>query len=246
MNLYLESKLYSSYADFNRELRLRKARMVIAILNANIDLAKCNVLDIGTGSGFLAWEISKISRSVVSINISDERIVKDGYKFIIVSDERLPFKDFSFDVVISNHTIEHLPNQKLHLNEIHRVLKENGLLYLATPNKYTITDPHYKIPFLGYLPYSLKKFIIRRFKNKEFDTYPLGYKDIKKLINGKFDLQDFTLRVVKNPYRYELDVLPILKPLLLMTPEVILRIVFFFMPSIIVLLKKKRCDDRKI
>ncbi|MCM8827299.1 MAG: methyltransferase domain-containing protein [Candidatus Omnitrophica bacterium] len=229
----------SSYADFNQEVRLRKARMVIAILKANIDLTKCNVLDIGTGSGILAQEISKISRSVVSINICDERIVKDGYKFIIVSDERLPFKDFSFDVVISNHVIEHLPNQKLHLDEIHRVLKENGLLYLATPNKYTIIDPHYKIPFLGYLPYSWKKFILRRFKKKEFDTYPLGYKDIKRLIKGKFDLKDFTLQVIKNPYMYELDVLPILKPILLMIPEVVFRIFSLLMHSIIVLLKKR-------
>jgi SAM-dependent methyltransferase len=47
----------------------------------------------------------------------------------------LPFPARSFDVVLSNHVIEHVLNQRLHLGEIRRVLADRGVCYLATPNR---------------------------------------------------------------------------------------------------------------
>ena len=70
----------------------------------------------------------------------------------MVTDENIPFPDGTFDVVITNQVLEHVPDAGLHLREIRRVLPDDGVVYLATPNKWWLTDPHYKMPFISWLP----------------------------------------------------------------------------------------------
>lgn len=45
----------------------------------------------------------------------------------------LPFKDNSFDVVLCNHVIEHIPDETKALSEIYRVLKPKGFAVLQVP-----------------------------------------------------------------------------------------------------------------
>ena len=50
--------------------------------------------------------------------------------------QSLPFADSSFDLVISCETIEHLPQVLDALQELHRVTRRNGKLFLTTPNHF--------------------------------------------------------------------------------------------------------------
>jgi SAM-dependent methyltransferase len=61
----------------------------------------------------------------------------------------LPLKNSSFDAALSLATLEHLDEPDLHLREIHRTLKPNGILILTTPS------PRGK-PVLEFLAYRLK------------------------------------------------------------------------------------------
>ena len=45
----------------------------------------------------------------------------------------LSFSDNSFDIIICNHVLEHIVNEKQALNEIYRVLKPGGLAILQVP-----------------------------------------------------------------------------------------------------------------
>jgi SAM-dependent methyltransferase len=63
--------------------------------------------------------------------------------------EPLPLKDNSLDAALSLATLEHLDEPDLHLREIHRALKPNGILLLTTPS------PLGK-PVLEFLAYRLK------------------------------------------------------------------------------------------
>lgn len=64
--------------------------------------------------------------------------------------ERLPYKDSSFDLITSIHTIEHLTDTDQYLAEIYRVLKPGGYLFIATVN---LAALHYRLMLLfGFLP----------------------------------------------------------------------------------------------
>jgi len=59
----------------------------------------------------------------------------------VVSDFRfLPLKNEAFNLVIFNHSLEHVPNPYLALNEAKRVLKKNGTLKVAFPNHFSVAS----------------------------------------------------------------------------------------------------------
>jgi len=64
--------------------------------------------------------------------------------------QQMPFSDNEFDVVICNHVLEHVPDDRTALREIFRILKPGGYAILQVPTAYgmekthedaTITDP---------------------------------------------------------------------------------------------------------
>lgn len=231
--------VYSSHAAFVEKSRSSKAKKIISILGRYKDLSTCAVLDIGTGSGHIIQEIAKHCKTAVSVNISDERIVTEGYEFYLVKDEILPFAEQSFDVVITNHVIEHTPQQSLHLSEIHRVLKKCGIVYLATPNKYTFIEPHFNLPFLSWLPIQWATLYLNFLRHKTWDVYPLSKKKLYYLVDTHFKSEDITLSVVKNPDAYGISIPPLCANLIQRTPLPILKILCTFVPTFILILKTK-------
>lgn len=45
----------------------------------------------------------------------------------------LPFKDDSYDIILCNHVLEHIPNDIKAMQELYRVLKPNGMAFLQIP-----------------------------------------------------------------------------------------------------------------
>jgi len=233
------NKKFSSHFASGEESRFAKANKIIAILSDFTNLKNCNVLDIGTGSGHIAYKLGEICKKVNSINISDERMVKENYDFRIVVSEILPFENESFDLVISNQVIEHVPNQKLHIAEINRVLKNDGICYLATPNKFTIMEPHFKLPFLSYLPNKIANLYTNLFRKKDWDVYSLSRNKIFNLCKNNFETKEFTLNVLKNPEKYRLDGSKTKLNILNAIPNLFKKILMPIIPSFIFILKKK-------
>lgn len=141
--------------------RISKAKKIIKVVGQQLDTKsrRLRILDIGTGNGEIAAYIGR-HHDVTSIDIHDHRAATCHYDFCL-SAEALPFKDRYFDVVISNHVVEHLKDQRLHTSELLRVVKDSGCIYLATPNRHWPYEVHYRLPFLHYLPY---KYFIRTLK----------------------------------------------------------------------------------
>lgn len=61
---------------------------------------------------------------------------KKNVIFATASATAIPFKDNSFDVILMNHVLEHIPDEELTLREARRVLKKDGLVWLACPTSY--------------------------------------------------------------------------------------------------------------
>lgn len=187
--------------------RKRKARKIISILQKFKDLKNSRVLDIGIGYGIITSELSCYCKQVIGVDIIDARKNAKGYEFKKIKDTILPFEDNSFDIVISNQILEHVRNQKEHINEIHRVLKKGGICYFATPNKFWVIESHYKLPFLSMLPKILANFYLGVFRKDAvpYNIKILSYNQILKLISDKFLVQDFIFEVMKNPKEYHLE-----------------------------------------
>jgi len=54
----------------------------------------------------------------------------------------MPFPDDDFDVVICNHVLEHVPDDRKAIREIFRVLKRNGYALLQVPADYSMEHTH--------------------------------------------------------------------------------------------------------
>jgi SAM-dependent methyltransferase len=97
------------------------------------------------------------------------------------------FPDGHFDVVISNHVIEHVGDsiaQRRHLAELRRVLGPAGVGYLAVPNRWQIVAPHYRLAFLSWLPHAWRPPYLRlRQRGSHYDCRPLNVPQVEALLH---------------------------------------------------------------
>ena len=138
------------------------------------------MLEAGTGSGGIAHYFGthpQLRCEVDAVDVHDNRLVTEGYNYHQVHDTHLPISDRTFDVVLTNHVIEHVGDkqaQRAHLAELHRVLRPDGVGYLAVPNRWMLVEPHYKLAFLSWLPYEWRTPYLRAMgKGDEYDCEPL-------------------------------------------------------------------------
>jgi ubiquinone/menaquinone biosynthesis C-methylase UbiE len=234
------NKSEKSHAILDEKSRKVKTSKIVSILKANYPkLKSATIVDIGTGAGYIAQGLANNSKKVISVDVTDERKVKKGYKFVLVKDERLPFDDNSIDIIISNHVIEHVQDQLLHIQEMHRVLKKGGIIYLATPNKYWLTDPHYRLLFVSWLPRGLAQRYVKAFRGKDWDVYPIQYSKIKTHAQNKFMFKKVVIDIIKSPDQYHLDTFKQIQPIMVRVPYKVLEIFHIFIPTIITVMVKK-------
>lgn len=76
-----------------------------------------------------------------------EQPVPEGYIFVRsdLNNAQLPFENETFDAVVASHIIEHVNDQLGFLEEIFRVLKIGGLIYIECPSVRSLRFP--SMPF---------------------------------------------------------------------------------------------------
>ena len=176
------------------------------------NISNKKILDVGGGVGIISSELSKNNFCVnLELDFESLKICKEKndskINVICGSMLNLPFKDGSFDVLISAHVIElakaidlkqeklkNLPNVNNLILEKNRVLKNNGLLYLTTPNyNYNYSKNKLKFPELESV---LSKFF-SEFTILFYNTIPkisnkkrLNFSNIIPKIRSKFEDPD--------------------------------------------------------
>jgi len=106
-------------------------------------VANKKVLDIASGNGYGTKILAEATASeVIGMDI-DEKAVEEAnkiyelenLKYKVGSAEEITEADKSFEVITSFETIEHLHNQEKYLSELKRVVTDDGLVFISTPNK---------------------------------------------------------------------------------------------------------------
>jgi SAM-dependent methyltransferase len=101
------------------------------------------VLDAGCGSGYgTDFLASQGAKYALGIDISPEAIAyaqahyqRDNLEYRVMDVTEPDLNDGSFDVIVAFELIEHLQNQERFLAEMARVLKNDGLFIISTPNR---------------------------------------------------------------------------------------------------------------
>jgi ubiquinone/menaquinone biosynthesis C-methylase UbiE len=175
--------------SLQRESRRAKATKIATLVGRRRPLAGARLLEIGTGAGIIASLLAEQvgpTGTVISVDVDDLRTVTDGYEFRAVEGVELPFPDDDFDVVVSNHTIEHVGGpgaQLVHLSEIARVLRPGGVCYLASPSRWALVEPHFKVPMLSWLPSSVRTRALRWSRRGQvYDISPRTQPELLALI----------------------------------------------------------------
>lgn len=103
------------------------------------------ILDLGTGSGYLAFPFAESYKQteVVGLDIVEKTLEENQRKaeldrltnlhFVNYDGIDFPFEDDSFDIVITRYALHHFPAIYDTFGEISRVLKKNGILFLSDP-----------------------------------------------------------------------------------------------------------------
>ncbi len=98
------------------------------------------LLDVGCDRGDVTKEFVRKAKDVYGLDSNAEAIAygKKHYKGIrlsVAKGEKIPFKSNVFDTVVMGDVLEHVINEKKTIQEVHRVMKDNGTLVLSVPHK---------------------------------------------------------------------------------------------------------------
>lgn len=171
--------------------RRLKGMKIERLLNLGGRKQPFRMLEVGVGSGGIANYFGThptLRCEVDAVDTCDSRVIADHYRFQLVHDTRLPFGDRAFDVIVSNHVIEHVGDESAqlqHLIELRRVMARDGVGYLAVPNRWMLVEPHYGLIFLSWLPRSWRSPYLRMArKGRDYDCEPLNVKDLERLLTS--------------------------------------------------------------
>lgn len=111
------------------------------------------VLDIASGEGYGSAILAKTAKNVKGIDIDPQAIKHAAEKYKQIGNlnfecgnvTNISLSDKSIDVIVSYETIEHIVEHENMLNEFKRVIKDDGVLIISTPDKKIYTDQSGKV-----------------------------------------------------------------------------------------------------
>ena len=158
------------------------------------------ILELGSGPGYLwkenvnripaGWNITLSDLSSGMVDAAWRNLVVTGrtFQFKEIDAQSIPFEDETFDAVIANHMLYHVPDRPRAIKEIQRVLKPRGTL-IAT----TVGYGHLK---------ELNEWMRRVSGGKATEPMPISF----TLENGDEQLQPYFSKVDVQRYQDSLNV----------------------------------------
>ncbi|WP_440644061.1 bifunctional 2-polyprenyl-6-hydroxyphenol methylase/3-demethylubiquinol 3-O-methyltransferase UbiG [Candidatus Pelagibacter sp. HIMB123] len=141
--------------------------------NKSKPLSGIKILDIGCGGGLLSEPMSRMGANVTGIDASDKNIKiaklhskknKLKINYLCSSPEKLKIEK-KFDVILNMEIVEHVENIDFFLKSCSKLLKKNGLMFVATINKtlksyvFAIVGAEYVLRWLPIGTHEWEKFV---------------------------------------------------------------------------------------
>ncbi len=141
--------------------------------NKSKPLSGIKILDIGCGGGLLSEPMSRMGANVTGIDASDKNIKiaklhskknKLKINYLCSSPEKLKIEK-KFDVILNMEIVEHVEDVDFFLKSCSKLLKKNGLMFVATINKtlksyvFAIVGAEYILRWLPIGTHEWEKFV---------------------------------------------------------------------------------------
>ncbi len=233
---------------YDRTRREKKAHPMAAVLQEHFGsrLHRLDLLDVGASTGAIPHALAHAFRTAVGIDI-DRPALRHAVRsfrrlnlFFAVSDAMdLCFSAERFDAVICAQVYEHVPDAARLMAEIERVLKPGGICYFAAGNRLQVMEPHYRLPFLSWLPRRFSHRYVRMAGKAPFYyERHLSYPGLKHLVRS-FRRIDYTARIIENPSQYGLSYMLPERKAKTQLARLVVRYLYPLCPGYIWLLEKK-------
>lgn len=127
---------------------IRDDKHLATILSLVVDGTNDKILDIGTGTGYLAFPLAQMypSSTVYGIDIADaiiaknQEIVKEkgitNLQFMAFDGLQYPFEEESIDLMVTRYAFHHFPNIVDAIQQMHRILSKGGRVMISDPMKH--------------------------------------------------------------------------------------------------------------
>ena len=196
----------------SRELYVKYLRRLTPYVLTAECVDNRSILEIGCGTtGYATAHLARFASRITAIDTQKDAITfcqtkyqRSNLDFLLADGIKLPFKDNSFDIVISFQVIEHIdPHQVLdYLSEVKRVLKEEGVFWVSTPNPKLRLLPLQK-PWNPEHKKEYKHKELQRLLNKVFETVKVyglcGSKEILSIERNRVKQKPLNVYIVR-PY----------------------------------------------
>jgi ubiquinone/menaquinone biosynthesis C-methylase UbiE len=187
-----QNQIFHGFHIINRlDLFMKEAGWIIQ----NKDIC----LENGCGHGFFIEGLSKNFDKLIVLDFSlcylmlakkicDERGIVNT-DLICANAENPPIKQNTVDFIHSNNVIEHVSNQAAMIAGMFDILKEQGILFLLSPNiNSAYFEPHFRLPFFGLIPFPIRHWLIWRLQGRDCRTVtPLSLPKLNLLIKNNFN-----------------------------------------------------------
>lgn len=206
--------LYGGGSDFNLVffffLKLCREKIYKNFNKKISDFKLVNkILDIGTSpvdNEYQNYLIHKYpyKRKITCVSNVKLNKIKQRYpeiKTLQCDGREIPLKNNSFDIVISNATIEHVGNKRNQTKFIKEAVRlSKKLVFISTPNRYFPIDFHTLIPLIHWFPKKIHRFILKKigldFFSKESNLNLLSDNELRNICEN-LKIKNYTINKIR-------------------------------------------------
>lgn len=195
-------KSFTASKQYRTE-RTRKARVIAHLCRDHLP-GDAVAADLGAGTGIIRTVLEReTGNPLYGIEI-DVTFIVDKERMVRADLLHVPFADESLDFALLNHVYEHVQDPASLFAEAYRVLRPGGAVYVTAGNRRAVMEPHYRLPFLSWLPTRAASAYLRwtgRGKNYD-DIRFLTYRPLTRLMRqAGFLVHDITERAIDDLIR---------------------------------------------
>jgi SAM-dependent methyltransferase len=184
-----------------------RERLMIALFSTQIPFAGKHILHLSPEPHVFTF--LKQQALVTSTDLTPGFYQKIDPNIQFADATSLPFPDNAFDLIIGNHIMEHIPNDRLAMRELYRVLQPGGMAVLQAPFSESIShtleepniqDPKQQSALFGQKDhvriYSLPDYLLR-LRETGFQVKYISYESLSDLYRFAIQPQEGFIHIMK-------------------------------------------------